>query len=186
MLQGVAKCQPAVFQLVVVFGYGGNSAVESWCRIRPIPYCFVIQPMMWEELAVLKDCKITSRGTATFEEVTMRMQRYASILERLVSPEGTFPVFGRSITYRLGVFQPLALLAWKEKLPEGVTNGQARAVMSVCMKRLFANDSIFNSAGFLQLGLPSNHPFWTDKAQNWTSKKAWNGQSIPRDHALKK
>lgn len=96
-----------------------------------------------------------------------------------------------------------------------MTNGQARAVMTACMKRMFACDSIFNEAGYLQLGfaghqpdladvytnsgseyltslvflplgLPANHPFWTDAAQDWTSKKAWNGQSIPRDHAIKK
>jgi len=175
---------------------------------------FVIQPMMWEEMAVLKEHRASSR-IASFDDVTVRMQRFASILERLVSPEGTFPVYGRSITYRLGVFQPLALLAWKEKLPENLTNGQVRAAMTACMKRMFASDSIFNAAGYLQLGfaghqpdladvytnsgseyltslvflplgLPANHPFWTDPAQDWTSKKAWNGQSIPRDHALKK
>ncbi|MCX6309817.1 MAG: DUF2264 domain-containing protein [Bacteroidia bacterium] len=175
---------------------------------------FVIQPMLWEEMGVLRDGKAPSK-ILNYDDVTVRMQRYASILERMVSPEGTFPVFGRSMTYRLGVFQPLALLAWREKLPAGMTNGQARAAMSACMKRMFANDSIFNTAGYLQLGfaghqpemadgysnsgseyltslvflplgLPANHPFWTDPAQDWTSKKAWNGQPISRDHALKK
>lgn len=175
---------------------------------------FVIQPMLWEEMTVLRDLKAPSR-MVNYDDVTVRMQRYASILERMVSPEGTFPVFGRSMTYRLGVFQPLALLAWKEKLPEGMTNGQARTAMTACMKRMFASDSIFNEAGYLQLGfaghqpeladvytnsgseyltslvflplgLPVNHPFWTDSAQDWTSKKAWNGQPITRDHAIKK
>ena len=28
-----------------------------------------------------------------------RGRRYAAVLERMVSPEGTFPVLGRSITY---------------------------------------------------------------------------------------
>ena len=175
---------------------------------------FVIQPMMWEEIGVLKDLRAQSR-ILDYDVATTRMQRFASILERLVSPEGTFPVFGRSMTYRLGVFQPLALLAWKGKLPENLSNGQVRAALTACMKRMFSNDSIFSQAGYLQLGfsghqpdladsysnsgseyltslvflplgLPANHPFWTDPAQDWTSKKAWNGQSIPRDHALKK
>lgn len=175
---------------------------------------FVIQPMLWEEMTVLRELRSPSR-ILNYDDVTVRMQRFASILERMVSPEGTFPVFGRSMTYRLGVFQPLALLAWKEKLPEGITNGQARAAMTTCMKRMFANEGNFNEAGYLQLGfaghqpemadvytnsgseyltslvflplgLPANHPFWTDAPQDWTSKKAWNGQSIPRDHAIKK
>jgi hypothetical protein len=174
---------------------------------------FVIQPMLWEEMTVLKDKKTPVKIT-NYEAVTVRMQRYSAVLERLISPEGTFPVFGRSITYRLGVFQPLALLAWKEKLPEGLSNGQVRAALTACMKRMFSCEGIFNEAGYLQLGfaghqpeladwytnsgseyltslvflplgLPADHPFWTDSAQDWTSKKAWNGQSIPRDHAIK-
>ena len=34
----------------------------------------------------------------TYELATKRMQRFAMILEHLISPEGSFPVFGRSIT----------------------------------------------------------------------------------------
>ena len=28
-----------------------------------------------------------------------------------------------------------------------------------------------------------NDPFWTDAAQPWTSKKAWDGDDFPRDHS---
>lgn len=38
-----------------------------------------------------------------------RMQRFNIILERLISPEGTFPAFGRSIVYRMAAFQTLSL-----------------------------------------------------------------------------
>ena len=39
-------------------------------------------------------------GKNSYEKALHRMQRYGEILERMISPEGTFPVFGRSMTYR--------------------------------------------------------------------------------------
>jgi hypothetical protein len=83
---------------------------------------FVIQPMYMQ---VLNELAKHERmvNTQTVETALKRMQRYGVILERLVSPEGSFPVFGRSMTYRLGVFQPLALLVLKENLPPELTNG---------------------------------------------------------------
>ena len=81
-----------------------------------------------------------------------RMQRFGMILERFISPEASFPVFGRSMTYRLGVFQPLSMLCWKEMLPEELPEGQVRNALTCVMKRLFAVDGNFNEKGFLQLG----------------------------------
>lgn len=151
-------------------------------------------------------------NNANYPRALKRMQRYGMILERLVSPEGTFPVFGRSMTYRTGVFQPLALLAWREQLPEELPNGQVRAAMTAVIKRMFSDGRNYGKEGFLTLGfngsqpqmadrytnngslymaslaflplgLPANHPFWTDAPQPWTSKKAWEGEEFPRDHA---
>ncbi|WP_428044620.1 DUF2264 domain-containing protein, partial [Bacteroides caccae] len=59
-----------------------------------------------------------------FKLVISRMQRFNTFIERLISPEGTFPAFGRSVVYRMGAFQLLALAAWKYGFPEGLTNGQ--------------------------------------------------------------
>jgi hypothetical protein len=173
---------------------------------------YVIQPFTYEILEVLKNHPAGIR-TPDFNTVERRMQRYASLLERFVSPEGTFPVFGRSITYRLAVFQPLALLAWRDRLPEGLPRGQARAAMTAVMKRLFAVEGNFTPQGFLAiglagsqpeaadryidtgseylttvaflpLGLPANHPFWTEPGQDWTSRKAWSGKPFRADHAV--
>ena len=47
-----------------------------------------------------------------YQKAITRAQRFGMILERLISPEGTLPVVGRSITYRTGSLQTLALLAW--------------------------------------------------------------------------
>jgi hypothetical protein len=173
---------------------------------------YVIQPMYFQVLNVLVSKKRLSQEK-TLELALKRMQRYAMILERMISPEGSFPVFGRSMTYRLGVFQPLALLAWKEQLPEELPEGQARTALTATMRRMFAVAGNFNEKGFLQigfaghqpnladsytnngslyltsevflpLGLPANHPFWTSPAQDWTAKKAWNGADFPKDHAI--
>ncbi len=173
---------------------------------------YVIQPMYVEILEILRDRKkINTKG---FEPALERMSRFGVILERLISPEGTFPAIGRSITYRMGAFQPLALLAWKYNLPTELSNGQVRAGLTACMKNMFSVPGNFNRSGFLQLGfvghqpeisdsytnngslyltsfvflplgLPADHPFWTDVPQDWTSKKAWSGQKFPKDKAFR-
>ena len=45
------------------------------------------------------------------------------------------------------------------------------------------NGSLYmTSLAFMPLGLPADHPFWTDEAQPWTQVKAWGGQPFPKDH----
>lgn len=175
---------------------------------------FVIQPMYVEALQVLNKCK---KGVRVSDEevgkAEKRLQRYGVILERFISPEGSFPVFGRSMTYRLGTMQALAVLAWQQKLPEELAEGQVRTALTAVMKRMYASDSNFNEKGFLSLGftghqpeladvytnngslymttlaflplgLPADHLFWTSPAEDWTSKKAWEGKDFPKDHAF--
>lgn len=169
---------------------------------------FVIQPMYLECL----ELRIKGRGgKAAYEKALDRMQRMGIILERLVSPEGTFPVFGRSITYRAAVFQPLAMLAWHNQLPEEISQGQVRAAMTAVLKKMFSDERNFNDEGyltlgfngkqpevsdsytnngslyltavaFLPLGLPDTDSFWTCQSEKWTSKKAWEGDSFRKDH----
>lgn len=176
---------------------------------------FVLHPMYVECLEVMTDGGKKSGWNLkadNFNRGIKRMQRFGIILERFVSPEGAFPVFGRSITYRTAVLQPLALLAWRGWLPKELPNGQIRAAMTAVMNRMFGDNRNFNEKGFLTLGfngsqphisdwytnngslymaslaflplgLPAEHPFWTDASQAWTSKKAWGGEEFPKDHA---
>lgn len=175
---------------------------------------YVLHPMYVECLEVVTDCRqdwIARRER--YDESIRRMKRFGLILERFISPEGAFPVFGRSITYRSAVLQPLALLALRQQLPEELTNGQVRAAMTAVLKRMFGDGRNFNEKGFLTLGfngsqagisdwytnngslymaslaflplgLPADHPFWTDAPENWTQKKAWGGQPFLKDHAV--
>lgn len=174
---------------------------------------YVFHPMYLETLQNMKDAnKYTRIHYKNYHERALkRTQKYALVLERLISPEGTFPVFGRSIPYRMATMQPLALMAWYDKLPAGVTPGQARAALTAVMHRMFDDKENFNEGGFLTigfagrqpnvadwytnngslymtslafmpLGLPATHPFWSDAAKPWTSRKAWGGQPFPKDH----
>ncbi|WP_291530327.1 DUF2264 domain-containing protein [Bacteroides sp. UBA939] len=177
---------------------------------------FVLHPMYVECLEVLVDAgknnNIRNPWNGHFQKSLQRMQRFGMILERFISPEGTFPVFGRSITYRTAVLQPLALLSLRGWLPKELPAGQVRAAMTAVVQRMFGDNRNFNEKGFLilgfngsqpdisdwytnngslylaslaflPLGLPADDPFWTDAALPWTSKKAWDGEDFPKDHA---
>ena len=174
---------------------------------------YVFHAMYLETLQAMVDSKHNSRldYQKYYDRALKRAQKYAIILERFISPEGTFPVIGRSTPYRMAAMQPLALMAWYEKLPSDLSNGQVRAALTKVMHRMFDQQENFNDAGyltigfcgsqpetadwytnngslymtslaFMPLGLPAAHPFWTDAPQPWTQVKAWGGQPFPKDH----
>ena len=41
------------------------------------------------------------------------------------------------------------------------------------------------TAAFLPLGLPATDPFWSAPYRDWTAKKAWAGQDVGADHAIR-
>ncbi len=181
---------------------------------------FVLQPMYVQVLKVLVEKKTNMWGfspsklASMYDIATKRMQRYSVYLERFISPEGAFPIFGRSMTYRLGIFQPISLLALKDQLPETLSPAQVRCALTCSMKRMFESANNFNKEGYLilgfaghqtdvadyysnsgsmyitsevllPLGLPAEHKFWTSPAEPWTSVKAWSGEEFPKDGAVK-
>lgn len=169
---------------------------------------YVIHPMYVE---ILEVCRSKGFHTPVSPELAIRrMQRFNLFMERLISPEGTFPAFGRSVVYRMGAFQTMALAAWKYGLPEGLSNGQVRSALSAVMRNMFSVEGNFNEAGFLRLGfvghqpelanyytnngslyltslvfmplgLPATHPFWSEAPAEWTARKAWSGRPFPID-----
>lgn len=175
---------------------------------------YVFHAMYLETLQNMIDAK--QNGTRLeykkyYDRALKRAQKYAIILERFISPEGTFPVFGRSSTYRMAALQPLALMAWYQKLPKELSNGQVRAALTASMHRMYDQQNNYNDGGFLTigfcgsqpdmadwytnngslymtslslmpLGLPASHDFWTCPAEPWTQVKAWGGQPFPKDH----
>ena len=93
---------------------------------------YVFHPMYLETLQAMIDAKANTRldYQKYYNRALKRCQKYAIVLERFISPDGTFPVFGRSIPYRLAAMQPLALMAWYQTLPKELTNGQVRAALT--------------------------------------------------------
>ncbi|MBM6993081.1 MAG: DUF2264 domain-containing protein [Prevotella sp.] len=174
---------------------------------------YVFHPMYLETLKNMVDAKANTRldYQKYWDRELKRAQKFAIVLERFISPEGTFPVIGRSTPYRLAAMQPLALMAWYQKLPQDLTNGQVRAALTQVMHRMMDQQNNYNAGGyltigfcgsqpnvadwytnngslymcslaFMPLGLPADAPFWTDAAQPWTQVKAWGGQPFPKDH----
>ena len=86
---------------------------------------FVIQPMLWEILEVCARKKLPLGDH--YALIQARAQRYAEVQERMISPEGTFPIISRSATYRFGAFQTLSLVALRHQLPANLSPGGVRA-----------------------------------------------------------
>lgn len=143
-----------------------------------------------------------------------RLARAAAVQERMIAPDGSFPVLGRSICYRCGAFQTLAHAALIDRLPPEVPPGQARAALSAVIARTLGPAASWREDGFLRiglvgsqpslgepyittgslylaacallpLGLPPTHPFWTGAEEPWTSVRVWErAEDLAADHAL--
>ncbi len=173
---------------------------------------FVIHPMMLDITATMQKHSIINKQLPPL--VMQRAQRYAFIQERLIATDGTFPVIGRSICYRQGVFQALAQVALLKNLPKEVTPMQVRSALTAVMKRIFESPGVYDSNGWLQIGLAGHQPslgetyistgslyltstgflplglppedeFWSGPATDWSAKKIWGGEDVHADHAYK-
>ena len=172
---------------------------------------FVIQPMYVDLLELFGDSAEEYRILK--EKVTARASRYASVLERMIAPDGSYPVIGRSICYRFGAFQMLAQAALQHRLEKGLTPAGVRCALTAVLRRCLENRDMFDengwlrpgvygfqpelaegyinvgslylcSAVFLPLGLPAADPFWTGEDEDWSGRKVWSGGHIAIDHAL--
>lgn len=171
---------------------------------------YVIHSMLVDIIQIGRD-----KGLATQEDLNLaikRMQRYSILLERLISPEGTYPAVGRSMPYRTAAFQPLVHLALLHQLPAELPGGQVRPALTAVMKRIFDAKGTFDengwlrigicgsqwevadsytstgslyicTEGFLALGLPKDDPFWSEPGRQWTSQLVWSGKPVKNDHA---
>lgn len=172
---------------------------------------FVIQPMLVDLISMFKH---TSQTYAALEPVIMsRASRYASVLERMIAPDGTYPYIGRSIIYRFGAFQHLSQAALQHFLDEPIQPAQVRCALTAVIRRIVESPGTFDDNGWLQpglygyqpglaegyisigslylcstvflpLGLSPSEPFWADPDAKWTSLKIVSGEDIPGDHSL--
>lgn len=172
---------------------------------------YVIQPMLLDILAVT--VAASGHWPPFLEDVRTRATRYAAVQERLIAPDGSFPPIGRSIVYRCGAFQLLAQAALQELLPPELPPGQVRCALQAVIGRTLDAAGTYDQQGFLRiglagsqphlaetyictgscylastaflpLGLPADHPFWTEPAQDWTSRRIFAGVDQDADHCL--
>lgn len=172
---------------------------------------YVLNPMYVAMLETLAAKKRASQKEV--DEALQRMIRHSEFCERIIVPDGTYPAFGRSVTYRTAAFQSLADVALREKLPAHVTPAQVRCALTAVHRNMYEGNQNFDKNGwlvlgfnghqpeaadgytstgslymatlsFLPLGLPADNPFWTDAPADWTTKKAWKGENLPKDYKV--
>jgi hypothetical protein len=170
---------------------------------------YVIHPMLLEVLEMVKG---KNKYSVLYDRALRRSQRYAEILERLISPDATYPAIGRSLAYRFGAFQLLGKIALMHQLREIDPQQVRSALYAVIKKQLEASDTFDEhgwlqigfhghqpgigegyistgslylcSEGFLILGLPAEDPLWAKPDEEWTQLKASKGEAFPVDHAI--
>ena len=161
---------------------------------------YVFHSMYIEMLTVLGE-------EAKREIAIKRMTQYSEFLERLISPDGSYPPLGRSIAYRFAAFQPIAQCVLLNRISTQHTYGQLRRALTSVMTNLFIKNTPFidgflalglcghqpeivqnytnsgslyiTTLGFIVLGLPEEHPFWQDKEDPTTQERCWSGDPFP-------
>ena len=168
------------------------------------PFLLAILDAVGDQNAAWKEMILTVHKRAT---------RYAQVQERLIAPDCTYPVIGRSITYRCGAFHLLADVARRHMLPEDLPPEQVRCALAAVIHRTLTPEGTFDASGwlriglsghqpalgesyistgslylctnaFLPLGLPPEDRFWSASSVPWTSQKLWSGSDLPADHAI--
>jgi hypothetical protein len=172
---------------------------------------FVIQPMYVDIVNLMRHEH--PEIAAQRDTVKRRAGRYASVLERMIGPEGSYPVVGRSVCYRFGAFQMVAQAALEHMLEPHLTPASVRCALTAVIERVMKAPDIFDAQGFLRpgvygyqpelaepyinigslylcsavflpLGLTPDDPFWAGPDEDWTGKKVWSGAHITIDHAI--
>lgn len=171
---------------------------------------FVIQPMYVDLIRLIANENEEMQQTKA--TVLKRASRYASVLERMIGPEGSYPIVGRSICYRFGAFQMLSQAALEHMLEPHISPASVRCGLSAVIERVMNAPDMFDengwlrpgvygeqpelaeeyinigslylcSAVFLPLGLSPDDEFWKAPDEAWSAKKVWSGEHIVIDHA---
>jgi hypothetical protein len=124
------------------------------------------------------------------------------VQESLISPEGFFPMLGRSSAYRCGALQALAQAALLRNLAENISPAQVRCALTAVMKHQMLAPGTYDEKGWLRigfcghqpeigetyistgslylcstallpLGLAANDSFWADEYSDWTQRRVW-------------
>lgn len=157
---------------------------------------YVILPFLLDIYKELND-------TTKYDLIVKRIQRQSEFLERLISPIGTYPLFGRSMVYRTAIFHALVYSSYLNILPSTISYAQVRCGLTSVIENTFSNEDNYTENGFLTLGFSDNQPelvdwysnsgsvyfcllvfiplglsdqhkFWSESDKKWTQYNAWN------------
>ena len=201
---GVAKFRDEFYLGDAVYSDGEDFDVSYYNSL-------FIHPLLNDILTVMRKYGLSD---GEFLDVQlMRSSRLSSQLERIISPEGTYPVLGKSLAYRCGVFHLLSQAALLRILPRNISPAQVRSALTQVLRKQFEDNQNFNTEGwlicglngsqidlcesnintgslyiccavFLPLGLGHNDIFWSAQATEWSSLKAWNGHKVQQDQSI--
>lgn len=165
---------------------------------------YVIHPMLLDILITLKNDGINIDECLDLE--MKRCQRYVQFLERQIMEDGSIPVYGRTVTCRLGMLNAMSEFVCVSDYVPRITMGQIRTAMTSVLKR-HISDKDFDNSGFLKvgfqgrqprlaedyisigssyhsvtfflpLGLPSSHPFWNEKEKKCSSGRIYDVEDV--------
>lgn len=171
----------------------------------------IIHPMLNDILSVMRKYELPDGELLDVQ--LMRSSRLSSQLERLISPDGTYPLLGKSLAYRCGIFHLLSQAALLKILPRNINPAQVRSALTKVLQKQFTGNQNFNTEGwlicglngsqielcddeintgsmylccavFLPLGLSQNDFFWKAPSEEWSSVKAFKGSQIQPDQSI--
>lgn len=174
---------------------------------------YVIHPLLIE---TIRQCSSLGLKTKiSLKESIERGKLYAKLIENMISPEGTFPVTGRSSVYRIAALQLLEYLAYRDDfIPATCSPGATRAAITSVIRNMMSMPGTFDKAGYLNagivgeqenardyynytgalymctvglthLGISPEQPFWKEAASAWTQQRIWNGEELPGQEVFK-
>ena len=189
-----------------IYSDGPDLRIDHYNSFGPHPYLLDITD------AVASEAKDWERQA---QRIRVRAVRYAELQERMIGPDGTYPPWGRSLTYRCAALHGLACVALRRELPDRLPPGAARTAMTSVIRRQFGAGGTFDADGWLRiglvghqpelaetyistgslylcstallpLGLEPDDPFWTGPEMAGTSARLWSGADLALDVALEK
>ena len=171
----------------------------------------IIHPMLNDILLVMR--KYGLQEGEFLDVQLMRTSRLAAQLERFIAPDGSYPLLGRSLSYRCGVFHGLSQAVLLKVLPKNISHAQVRCGLTAVLKKQFEGNQNFDDNGwlicgfngsqlpicennidtgslylccaiFLPLGLKEKDVFWNSHDEDWSSLKAWTGKALRIDQSI--
>lgn len=195
--------------------YQGDGMYGDGPRFRMDYYnSFTLQPMLVHLVQLFHDKYTENQLGEQIQKLTMtRFKKYVSIQEHSIAPDGSYPPYGRSLSYRCGAFHALAMAAWLHELPDTVTPAMARGALTKVIHKTLDAPGTFSDKGWLQLGvcgyqpnmashyvtvaslymatlaflplgLSAEDPFWTTPAEKSTWEKCFTGENLQEELAI--